>query len=360
MDQGINISFETIKEKITSVLDLWGLSEDEESDLFILYSKLTNWSALEKFLVTPDLTEVLLHSYSYIQVDTFSSHGLLNYEISFENEEDLQLSIEVFAFKNSQSWNSLDPFKSFYSIIFKRSFRVTLIHGSLCSNGSPKIFFRRTKEEFLSIDSFTNTIDQKKWLEEKIRKKSNIIISGATGSGKTTLMNSFIHNINIEEHLILLEDVHEFPGKDPHISCLLSGKKTLVDYCPYALRMRPDRIMIGELRGAEIIPFFLSMNTGHKGMLTTLHANSASDSIERLGTLFALYSKSKDLPYEKVFSLICQNLDYIIFMEEKRIVEVIKILGADGNRSIFQKVPEFNLLEDGAFQAIPDLHLGGP
>ena len=117
--------------------------------------------------------------------------------------------------------------------------------------------------------------------------------------------------------------------------------KTLKDYCAYAMRMRPDRILLGEMRSSEIVPFILSMNTGHRGLISTIHANSAKDCISRMCLLFSLYSNISKLNFSTITSLICQNVEYVIHMENKKIKEIIKIFGADNLNPIYDYIFNF-------------------
>ena len=111
----------------------------------------------------------------------------------------------------------------------------------------------------------------------------------------------------------------------------------------YSMRMSPDRIILGEIRSAETESFLLAMNTGHNGLISTIHANSAKDAIERFALLFKIYS-SKDLSYELVLKLICNNIDYVIFLKNKSVKEVISVYGSEDNQIFYENL--HNLTED--------------
>lgn len=173
-----------------------------------------------------------------------------------------------------------------------------------------------------------------------IQNKKNILISGGTGSGKTTFLRALLNEVPESEHVIILEDTYEiFVDKINHTSMLAVAevdKKTLKDYCSYALRMTPDRLLIGEMRSTEVVPFLLAMNTGHKGLMSTVHANSAIDAISRMALLFSLYAETKEINFSLITKLVCKNIDYVIHMEDKNIKEIIRVIGSEGETPFFE------------------------
>lgn len=110
-----------------------------------------------------------------------------------------------------------------------------------------------------------------------------------------------------------------------------------MDYCHYALRMTPDRIILGEIRSKEVIPFLLSMNNGHKGLMTTVHANSASDTLSRLSLLFSLYSDNGNtISHDAINKMIASSVDIVIFLENKKVKEIARIISWHGQRPTFE------------------------
>ncbi len=118
--------------------------------------------------------------------------------------------------------------------------------------------------------------------------------------------------------------------------------KSLIDYCSYSLRIRPDRIIIGEMRSKEVIPFILSMNSGHKGLISSIHANSAIDSLSRMAILFSLFSNSPHINYLIILKMICKNIDCIIHLENKKIREIVDIIGCNQENPIYEILYEKN------------------
>jgi type IV secretion system protein VirB11 len=145
-----------------------------------------------------------------------------------------------------------------------------------------------------------------------------------------------------EEHLVTIEDTPEIFSPLKSTTALISSEtikeRSMKSYCKYAMRMRPDRIIIGELRGAEANPFLLAMNTGHRGLMSTIHANSAIDAISRVALLLSMYSESENIGHQVCLELVCKNLDEVIYMENARVKEHIKILGIDGRRPYFEQI----------------------
>ena len=131
--------------------------------------------------------------------------------------------------------------------------------------------------------------------------------------------------------MVTIEDTHELIPQFPtHTPLVVRQNVELKDLCTYSLRLRPDRVVLGEIRGGEIVPFFMAMNTGHQGLMCTIHANSARDSLKRAALLFSLFSPGESMSMEEVTKLICQNIDYVVFLKEKSIHEIVKVHGADG------------------------------
>ena len=175
-----------------------------------------------------------------------------------------------------------------------------------------------------------------------IQNKKNLLISGGTGSGKTTFLRALLSEISIEEHIVVLEDTHEILSVSPFQTSLLSqmdnSKKSLKDYCAYALRMSPDRLIVGEMRSTEVVPFMLAMNTGHKGLMSTIHANSGVDALSRIALLFSLYAENKEIDFNLITKITCKNIDYVIHMENKKISEICRVIGSEGETPFYELI----------------------
>lgn len=291
-------------------------------------------------LITSSLQEIFCHKEDTIEIQLTSGEKTLH---SLElTSEDWDLFTEILSMKEKQNWNLSSPFASFYTKIGYTSFRATLLHASVAPEGRSKLFLRRLAQERRSPSDYGNGHDV---IETLFQSHENILIAGSTGSGKTSFLSSLLHLHPEEEHLLILEDTYEIMLNSPRITRLLADEKnpqkSLRSYMSYAMRMSPKRLVIGELRGAEVVPYMLAMNTGHKGLMSTVHASSAYDALSRLAMLFGLYSDGQQINYAQVMQLICRNIGYVVFMEDKKIKEVIKVLGAENGQAFYEVVAQF-------------------
>lgn len=326
--------FKELQMRVEDLLDI-ELTEFMQRKLEYWYENVSSYKFLRDFISEVEFNEVIFHSESQIQVD--QGGGLTCWEHEGLTRENYQLALETMALKHQISWNYTDSFASFQVAIDGKKFRATLTHYGLSPYKVSKLFLRKSAEHTPSLEAFGLTPELKTMLQNFMKHKKNILISGATGSGKTTFIRSLLQEIDESEHVVILEDTHEIPATHEGFTHLLSGSgpgKSLKEYCAYAMRMRPDRIILGEMRSSEVIPFLLAMNTGHKGLMSTLHANSSSDALKRVAQLFCL-SQGGTIDYSLVLKLVCSNVDVAIHLENKRVQEVIEVLGAEGDQVYF-------------------------
>jgi len=213
-----------------------------------------------------------------------------------------------------------------------------------------------------------------KWIEflkSAVRARLNIIISGGTGTGKTTLLNLLLQEANQEERIITIEDTLELNFEHKNLVSLESFQTQLFslstrDLVKNTLRMRPDRIVIGESRGEEFFDLLQAMNTGHAGSMSTLHASSALECIQRMETLFLL--AGIDIPMNAIRHQISSGVNLIIQITRdpsgKRIIsEVLELSGMEGDQILSSQLAHF---DDGGLKAtgvapkvIDQLHFDG-
>ena len=343
LNQGKILKFDEIFQQSAFALGIEEYSAAESKAYEEWFENLISFSKLATYLEDVSIHEIIIHDYNLIQV--ISGHNSITINESFIALNDYDLALEILAFSNKETWNYQQPFCSFLLNIHTHSFRATLIHHSTASNKKSKLFLRRINKMIFDLEDFEMSSEIRTFLTQLIENKNNFIISGATCSGKTSLLSSLLKKINQDEHLVILDDTNEIQTNHLTTSYFLANEKiegkTLKDYCAYAMRMRPDRILLGEMRSSEIVPFILSMNTGHRGLISTIHANSAKDCVSRMCLLFSLYSNISKLNFSTITSLICQNVEYVVHMENKKIKEIIKIFGADNLNPIYDYIFNF-------------------
>lgn len=233
--------------------------------------------------------------------------------------------------KHDLAFNTQEPFQSFKIKFSNISFRITIIHEHATDSKFHKIFLRKHSCKKLELNNFykeSHSDELEKLIGEIIENKDNFIISGATGSGKTSFLRSMLERVNPIEHIITIEDTQELDLKHPHKTSFVAKEHinySLKKYCEYSLRSRPDRIILGEIRSAEVIPYILSMNTGHRGSAATVHANNAIDALFRLGTLFELNHKG-ELNYNVILKMIAKSVKWVIHLDDKKISEIIRVI----------------------------------
>jgi len=190
------------------------------------------------------------------------------------------------------------------------------------------------------------------FLEGAMKARLNIIISGGTGSGKTTLLNTLSSFISNENRIITIEDAAELQLQQEHVLRLESrpaniegkGRVTATDLVKNALRMRPDRIIIGECRGGETLDMLQAMNTGHDGSMTTVHANNPRDAISRIETLVNM--SGCDLPLSAVRKQIASAVHLIIQASRlqggpRKVTYITEIVGMEGDTIVMQDIFKF-------------------
>jgi pilus assembly protein CpaF len=210
----------------------------------------------------------------------------------------------------------------------------------------PLLSIRRFAVKPLGVDDLINigtiTEDIAKLLNAIVRARLNVVISGGTGSGKTTTLNVLSGFIPTVERVITIEDSAELQFQHPHAVRLETrppnvegrGEVTQRELVRNSLRMRPDRIVIGEVRGAEALDMLQAMNTGHDGSLTTIHANSARDALGRIENMVTM--TGFDMPVKAIRSQIASAIDVVVQVERlgdgrRRLTSVQEVVGMEGD-----------------------------
>lgn len=334
LDKGIVPSFAQIQEQ-------W-LKEYPQSPERIL--PLLEWSQemgeshwLLPLMDTVEVREIFAHGPELIE-----ALGQTRQSVRFPLEaHDWCLWIETFAVKIQAEFNYSSPCSSTYWRHRDAAWRVTLLHPSLSSEQSAKIFLRRLAVTPHPLETYGLDDAGVSLLREAILSKTNVLVAGSTGSGKTSLMSALLQAQDPEDHLLILEDTQELSAHAPRLTRLLSADKpgrSLSELLAHSLRLSPDRIVVGEMRSHEVVPFLLAMNTGHRGVMSTLHASSAVDALHRVGQLFTLASNRKEMDYREVIQLVCKNVGLVVFLEHRKIKQVIRVFGSAEGQPLYDVV----------------------
>ncbi len=269
-----------------------------EADLARLVADIQNeiigLGPLEPLLADPSVSDILVNNYATVFVER--KGRLEKAPVHFDNDEHLLKIIEKIV---SRVGRRVDESSPMVDARLQDGSRVNAIIPPLALDG-PALSIRRFSEVPLTM---ANLIEYGSLTDEMaliiaalVKAKTNILVSGGTGSGKTTLLNIMSGFIPDNERIITIEDAAELRLQQPHVVRLetrapnLEGKGEISqrDLLKNTLRMRPDRIVVGEVRGAEVLDMLQAMNTGHEGSLTTIHANSGRDSLTRLENMIGL------------------------------------------------------------------------
>jgi len=240
--------------------------------------------------------------------------------------------------------------------------RVNAIVPPLAIDG-PALTIRKFKKDKLTLAQLVKfgsiTPDGARILEIIGRVRCNVIISGGTGSGKTTLLNCLTNSIDIDERVITCEDAAELQLQQPHVVRLETrppnlegeGQVTMRDLVKNCLRMRPERIIVGEVRGPEAFDLLQAMNTGHDGSMGTLHANSPREALSRIESMITMGGYS--LPSKTIREMIIASVDVVIQAARlrdgsRRITHVTEVMGMEGDVIITQDLFLFDILGEDA------------
>ena len=224
--------------------------------------------------------------------------------------------------------------------------------GKLAPHIPPTGTFRQSGA-FRTNSSGSLTPEARDLLDAAVRARRSILITGGTGSGKTTLLNALSTYIGREERVVTIEDAAELALSQPHVVRLETrpasvegrGEVTIRDLLRNALRMRPDRIVIGEVRGAEALDLLTALNTGHDGALSTLHANSPEDSLRRLETLSLMAGVG--LPHDAIREQVARGIEIVVHVARggdgsRRVVEIAEVVrtaAGIGVREVWRRGP---------------------
>jgi pilus assembly protein CpaF len=276
---------------------------------------------LEVLLADPAVEEVMVNGPERVYVER---RGLLEpTDVAFESEEELRNAIERILAPLGRRVDELSPM---VDARLADGSRVNVVIPPLAIDG-PSLSIRRFgvsrpgPDELVSLGTLTP--EQREQLEGAVADRRSVLVSGGTGSGKTTLLNALSSFVDPDERVVTIEDAAELRLQQPHVVRLESrpagvegkGEVTIRDLLRNALRMRPDRIVIGEVRGVEALDLLTALNTGHEGALSTVHANSPADALRRLETLALMAGVG--LPHEAIAEQVRRGIDVVVHLQRQ-------------------------------------------
>jgi len=310
-----------------------------------VFESIRGLGILGGIIADPDITEVMINGFKDIFIEKEGKLYKLNSQ--FESRRELEIIITKFVSKAGRVVNESEPIVDFR---LDDGSRVNVVMQPVALNG-PIVTIRRFPKETMTVEKLIELRSITPEVAEKLKlfviAKYNIFVCGGTGSGKTTFLNALSDFIPGEERIITIEDSAELQIKNIENLVQLdtrnagadgSGAITIRDLIKSALRMRPERIVVGEVRGAEALDMLQAMNTGHDGSLSTGHANGASDILSRLETM--VLQGAKGLPLEAIRGQIASAIDIIIHLsrlrdKSRRTMEIVEVTGYDNaTRSI--------------------------
>lgn len=310
---------------------------------------------LEPFLRDPDVTEIMVNGYDTIYVEKFGR--IHPTSLRFADEAHLRQTIDRIV---SRVGRRVDEASPMVDARLPDGSRVNAVIPPISIDGASLTIRKFAKEPFDSSDLIsmgTLTRPAVDFLRGCVRGKLNLLISGGTGSGKTTSLNVLSSFIPPDERIITIEDAAELQLSQPHVLRLESrpanvegaGLITIRDLVRNSLRMRPDRIIVGEVRDSAALDMLQAMNTGHDGSLSTVHANSPRDALSRIETMVLM--ASIDLPVRVIREQISSAMDLVVHQARLRdgsrhVTQISEIVGRDGDTILMQDIFAFEYVHD--------------
>lgn len=315
-----------------------------------LFDSLRRLDILQIFVEDKSVTEIMINGLEHIFIE--QEGRLKELDVGFESEEKLQDVIQQIVAGCNRVVNEASP------IVDARlpdGARVNIVMHPIALNG-PIVTIRRFPDKPITMEQLIQnqsiSLEVAEFLKKLVKARYNIFISGGTGSGKTTFLNVLSEAIPSEERVITVEDSAELQLQGLPNLVRLETRNSNVEGCreitmreliKSSLRMRPDRIIVGEVRGAEAIDMMQCLNTGHDGSMSTGHANSGADMLARLENMILM---GMDIPLAAIKQQIASGLDIIIHLgrlrdKSRRVLEVTEVMGCENGEIKLNPLYEF-------------------
>lgn len=315
-----------------------------------IFDAIRKLDLLQELIEAEDVTEIMINGTEHIFIER--DGRMFEWEKQFSNRKKLEDVIQQIVAKCNRAVNEANPI---VDARLENGARVHIILPPVALNG-PIVTIRKFPEQPITMEGLIQrksiSQDAAVFLNMLVRAGYNIFISGGTGSGKTTFLNALSHAIPQTERVITIEDSAELQlQKLPNLVRLETRNMTtegtreitIRDLIKASLRMRPDRIIVGEVRGAEAIDMLQALNTGHDGSLSTGHANSAKDMLARLETMVLM---GMDLPLEAIRRQIASGVDLVVHLgrlrdKTRRVLQIAEIIGYEQGEILLNSLYEF-------------------
>lgn len=348
-----NVSLEQyINDEIDDVLQDYELGSMERNHICnLIQNEINGYGPLTEMLNNDTVTEIMVNGPNeiYVEVD---GKLVKDESISFINDEHIVRTVQRIVQPLGRTIDAVNPM---VDARLRDGSRLNAIIPPLSLKG-PVVTIRKFSRQMNSIDDLlrmgTMTAHMAQFLEACVQAKLNIIISGGTGSGKTTLLNILSSFIEDEERIVTIEDAAELKLHQSHVISLETrmvnyegeGEITVRDLVRNSLRMRPDRIIVGEVRGKESFDMLQAMNTGHEGSITTLHANSPDDALNRLETMMLM--NDMELPVSAIRNYIEKAINIIIQIErlsdgKRKVTSISEVVGLKDDKIQLKEIFSF-------------------
>jgi len=352
-----NLDPQKLREKIEDIYNqvlaeenlLYNLSTRKGMLNWIL-ADITGYGPLEPLLSDEEITEIMVNGYDQIYVERFGKIELT--DVRFENDTHLMRVIDRII---SPIGRRVDETSPMVDARLPSGYRVNAIISPLSLIG-PVLTIRKFAAKPFTIQDLiaNNTISYAlaNFLKSCVEARINIVVSGGTGTGKSTFLNVLSSFIPEDERVITIEDTAELQMHQPHVVRLEKrppniedkGEITIRQLLINALRMRPDRIIVGECRGGEALDMLQAMNTGHDGSMTTVHANSPRDVLRRIETMVMM--AGMELPLKAIREQVASSIDLVIHQERlkdgtRKVTKVSEVQGMEGDTIVMQDLFTF-------------------
>jgi pilus assembly protein CpaF len=348
-----NMAATKVTQAITEILDEEGrlLTEADRARLVEeIKNELLGLGPLEPLLWDEDVNDILVNGPNQVYVERQGKLYLT--DVRFNDDQHLMLIIDRIV---SQVGRRVDESSPMVDARLPDGSRINAIIPPLSLDG-PALSIRRFGKKRYTVDDLlekdTLTPDMVEFMSAIIRARLNLIVCGGTGSGKTTMLNCLSAYIPVDERIVTIEDSAELLLQQPHVVRLETrppnvegkGEVTQRELVKNCLRMRPDRIILGEVRGAEVLDMLQAMSTGHDGSICTLHANTPRDAMQRLEMMMLL--SGANIPQRAMRQQIASALNLVIHVSRlsdgsRKVMKISEISGMEGDVVMMQDLYEF-------------------